>query len=143
MSAMSAAYEDLRRRAQRADEADDWPDALILELLGSVADYVKRIGDHRDSAHYRADKSGDLVMSALRVQREAVFAYARSERGDDDAADRELERAAKALAEVAGAVEGALWAVAQGWASGLPVDGLVRAAKALTAAVEAQELDRW
>jgi hypothetical protein len=143
VSALSAAFDDLRRRAQQADEAGDWRERLILEPLASVADYVKRIGEHGVSAHYRADKAGDLVASALRVQREAVLAYARSERGEDDAADDELHRAARALAQAAVAVEQALWSMARGWADGLPVDGLLRAAQALSAAVEAQAADRW
>lgn len=143
MSALFVAYAELCRRAQQADEAGDVCERLILEPLASVADYVKRIGDHGGSAHYRADKAGDLVYSAVRVQREAVLVYAWSERGEDEAGDAELAWAAKALAEVAAAVERALWATARGRATGLPVNDLVRAAQALTAAVEAEEADRW
>lgn len=75
-SPLAAAYEDLLVRCQICDDAEDWHERSILEHLADVADYVKRVGDHPDSSHYRAEKSGPLIDAAIRVQRQAMLAYA-------------------------------------------------------------------
>lgn len=136
MSALEHAYDELRRRTQQADTAGDWQERCILEPLASVADHVKRIGDHRDSAHYRADKSGPLVTAALRVQREALAAYVAGQWGDDSPAADAIEATADALDDAAAAVLKALWLIAHAGPQSLPTPGLAEAAGALSAAVD-------
>lgn len=136
MSALEAAYDDLRRRVRAADRAGDWQERSILDPLASVADYVKRIGDHGASAHYRADKAGDLVWWALRLEREALVAYARDERGDNATEDA-LERAAEVRARAAQTATKALWLVARTGPRRLPLEALERAATSLSVAVDA------
>jgi hypothetical protein len=134
VSALADAYEDLCRRVQRADRAGDWRERSILEPLADVADYVKRIGDHRDSAHYRADKAGPLVWWAIRVQREAHEAYAPG----DDATAEAIGRASRALSDAADAVNKALWLISRnGGQAAVPTDRLAGAAEALSQTVDA------
>lgn len=100
---------DLARRANLADEAGHAQEWAVLAHLASIADMVCRIGDHPDSAHYRAEKSGPLLRSAAYLQLECLRAYL----GDaDDDADAELERATDALEKVHAAVGRAMWATA-------------------------------
>src|SRR6266545_4171416 len=67
---------------------------------------MKRIGDHADSPRCRADKSGPLVHSAIRLQREALLGYCGWPDDTDD--DREL----RAIAKLTGNRAIVLWAVA-------------------------------
>ncbi|HET7487956.1 MAG TPA: hypothetical protein VFJ85_08510 [Acidimicrobiales bacterium] len=108
-STLDAARRDLARRAQEADRRGQ--EASLLRCLESVADMVCRIGDHPDSAHYRASKAGSLLEAAIRLHGECVAAYA------DPAITPELERATEQLERVADVVGAAMWsrvAAAQG-----------------------------
>ena len=110
-SPLDVARRDLARRAQALDESGPWQERLILSHLASVADMVCRIGDHDHSSHYRADKSGPLVRSALAVETECMRAYAGTD--GDDQADFELFRAAEVLEKVADAVRLTMWVTAR------------------------------
>jgi len=107
VSALEQAHADLRARSAAADRAGDWREARLLEALGGVADYVKRIGDHPGSAHYRADKAGDLVIDAVHVLRLAFLAYAGWPQDTPQAAA--IRGAVDALQTTCRAVERALW----------------------------------
>jgi hypothetical protein len=142
VSALEAAYDDLRRRAAAADRVGDWREWSILEPLTSVADYTKRVGDHPGSAHYRAGKAGDLVAAALRVEREAFLAYERSQHAAIDLGvaspeEAEIDRLARLGDVVATVVRRALWATCMYGPIDLPVARLERAAMVLDAAVDA------
>lgn len=133
MSALSDAEAELVRRAQRAHRAGDWQERSVLEPLAHVADYVKRVGDHPDSAHYRADKAGPLVWWAIRVQRAAHEAYAPG----DEATAEAIGRATKALSAAADAVNQALWLISRnGAGAAVSTDRLAGAAEALSHAVD-------
>lgn len=106
---LDLARSDLARRASLADEAGDANEWALLEHLASIADMVCRIGDHPESAHYRAEKSGPLLRSAAYLQLECLRAYLGD--ADDDAA-AELEQATDALEKVHDAVTRAMWASA-------------------------------
>jgi hypothetical protein len=71
VSTVARTHQELIERARAADRIGA-ADARLWESLASVADYLRRIVDHGDSRHYRADKAGELVASALRVQRDAM-----------------------------------------------------------------------
>jgi len=133
---------DLRARTAAADAAGDWRERQVLSPLTDVADHVKRIGDHPDSVHYRADKAGPLVHGALRVQNEALLAYA-GWPDEDNGATRVIEDATQALTEVAEAVRRAMWSAAGSTNDpDRPAGTLYRSdAAALTAA--ARDLARW
>ncbi len=107
---LDQARTDLAQRAQAADEAGDWRERNLLAPLAGVADMVCRIGDHTHSAHYRADKAGALVESALRVEQRALSAYGGVDVDDDD---HRIDAAAEVLATVARAVRSYTWAVAR------------------------------
>ncbi|MGH9209870.1 MAG: hypothetical protein ACRD2C_04220 [Acidimicrobiales bacterium] len=132
MSALEAAYMDLRQRSAAADRAGNWREARILEALCGVADYVKRVGDHPDSAHYRADKAGDLAQSAVWVLRQSFMAYAGWPVDTDQY--RAIAAASDTLETVARAVEVALWRIAPGggalWQS--DADQITEAARAVS-----------
>jgi hypothetical protein len=76
MSVLDEAWRDLAARCNAVGEAGDWDEQSILGPLADVADQVCRIGDHRESAHYRADKAGALLLAAIRVQRETLLGFA-------------------------------------------------------------------
>jgi hypothetical protein len=75
VTALEAAHRELSERRARLDHLD-WHDQLdaagkrerqVLAALEGVADYVKRIGDHPSSSHYRASKASPLVADAIEV----------------------------------------------------------------------------
>jgi hypothetical protein len=110
VSALGAAQDELDRRARIAERADA-DDRNVMAALASVADYVRRIGDH-DSRHYRAEKAGDLVEAALRVERQAVVLYG----GGEELADEWVNLIYdlhQVLEAVVGQVSGAMWAAAR------------------------------
>lgn len=108
-SALDAARIDLASRLQLAYDHDDYVEAALLSPLAGVADMVCRIGDHRQSAHYRADKSGDLVLDALRTRDEAMIGHAHtSEAGDA------IHEATELVLKLERAMESALWTIARG-----------------------------
>jgi hypothetical protein len=107
---LDLARQDLARRARLADEDGDAQECALLQHLASITDMVCRIGDHPESAHYRADKSGPLLRSAADLQLECLRAYLG---GDDDAeAEVELKEATEALEKVHTAVRRVMWAIA-------------------------------
>jgi hypothetical protein len=133
VSALERAHDELVARLQRAERAEDWPECSILDPLADVADYVKRIGDHPESAHYRADKAGELVWWAVRVQHAAHEAYAPG----DDATGEAIEHTTKALRAAGEAVNAALWLISRnGGRAAVSTDRRVGAAEALGHAVE-------
>jgi DNA modification methylase len=73
---LDAAREHLSRRLVSLDHSQTWRERAIISPLFDVADMVCRVGDHPDSLHYRADKSGDMVSAALRVRGVAFEQYA-------------------------------------------------------------------
>lgn len=107
---LEVARRELARRALAADERGDWQETAILFHLTTVADMMCRIGDHGDSAHYRADKVANLVDAALALEAECLNAYL-GDGCDETAAD--LERASRVLRGVAEAVRGAMWSFAR------------------------------
>jgi hypothetical protein len=133
MSALGQAHDELVARVQQAERAGDGRERAILDPLADVADYVKRIGDHPQSAHYRADKSDALVWWAIRVQRAAHEAHAPG----DDATGEAIEHTTKALRVAAEAVMKALWLISRnGGRAAVSTDRLAGAAEALGHAVE-------
>ena len=105
-SPLELARQDVARRALAAEDADEWGERAVLGRLAVVADMACRIGDHADSAHYRAEKAGTLVEAALGVELECLNAYLGE--GCDEAAG-ELEQASRAVESVAEAVRSAMW----------------------------------
>ena len=108
---LDVARADLDQRLNAADRAGDWREYEILSPLASVADMVCRIGDHPDSAHYRASKAGPLVDAALRVHLACMQAYLGADAGP---AVDELAKAHDIVGQVVGAVRTVMWAIAQG-----------------------------
>lgn len=139
-SPLDVARQDLARRVQALDDSPRWQERAILSSLATVADMVCRIGDHDHSTHYRADKSGDLVTAALRVELESLRAYAETDDRFEDAADRQLNAAAEVLESVAGAVRLVLWTVAR-QSNGQGAEMYRSDADQIRSAVAA--LDRW
>ena len=113
-SILDAARQDLALRRDAADRAEHWQERNILAELADVADMVCRIGDHTHSSHYRAEKSGPLVVSAIRVERECLRAYELAA-GDPAGAgcDDSIDQAAEVLEYVARAVRRAMWVAAR------------------------------
>lgn len=112
MTALDAAHTDLAARIAAADRAGDWQERSVLEPLATVADHLRRVADHPDSAHYRADKTGALVAGAIKAQEEAFWAYAGWP--DDDTEPAHLIAAAtKVLQQVTWAARVVLWQAAQ------------------------------
>lgn len=140
MSPLEAAYMDLRARTAVADAAGDWQERQVLAPLADVADHVKRVGDHRDSSHYRADKAGVLVDAALRVQRETMLAYA-GWPDDDHPVTRAIEDATKVLSSVVEAVRRAMWSAGAGDSYGL--DGALYRSDAEAVTAAGREFSRW
>lgn len=117
---LDVARADLARRAQEANARDEYQERAVLAHLADVADMVCRIGDHPDSAHYRASKAGPLLDAAINVQRECFKAYA----GDaDTVATEQMERAHDVLGQVADAVRSVMWSFAARGGEGLDRDG--------------------
>jgi len=106
---LEVARADLLRRTHEADERGDWQERNVLAHLATVADMVCRIADHPDSTHYRAEKAGPLLDAAVRLQGECLNAHLL---GADEHAVGRLERATEVLAQVADAVQPAMWAIA-------------------------------
>jgi hypothetical protein len=73
---LDEARRDLSARCSAVGDAGDWAEQSILGPLADVADHVCRIGDHAESAHYRADKAGALLAAAIRLQRETLLGFA-------------------------------------------------------------------
>ena len=110
MTALGAAQDELDLRARVAERAEA-ADRNVIAALASVADYVRRIGDH-DSRHYRAEKAGDLVEAALRVERQAVVLYGGGEELGDEWVNL-IYDLHQVLEAVVGQVSGAMWAAAR------------------------------
>lgn len=106
---LEVARADLLRRTHEADERGDWQERNVLAHLATVADMVCRIADHPDSTHYRAEKAGPLLDAAVRLQGECLNAHLL---GADEHAAGRLEQATEVLAQVADAVQPAMWAIA-------------------------------
>ena len=89
MSVLERARTHLSDLAIAADRAG-LPTSSLLSSLQSVGDMVCRIGVNEASAEpsrrYTAEKSGDLVLAAVRVQREALVLHAAARAGADLAA---------------------------------------------------------
>lgn len=120
MTTLEDARQDLAKRYQAADAAGDFAERDVLNPLADVADYVCRIGDHRDSAYYSADKAGALLHAAIRLQRETLTRYA-----DDEGirAAEQIEDGARRLDELAEVVIAMMWDLARG--NEVSLDGLV------------------
>jgi len=126
------------------DAVDDWREHTLLAPLVDVADYVKRIGDHADSAHYRAEEAGCLMRSAIAVQCQALIAYAGWP--DHGPACATINEAHELLETVASAVEAVAWSAAQATKEDVDrpgpyaadVDQLRSAARAMLAWAEGQ-----
>jgi hypothetical protein len=73
---LDEARQDLAARVTAVGATGDWDEQSILAPLADVADHVCRVGDHRESAHYRADKAGALLSAAIRLQRETLLGFA-------------------------------------------------------------------
>jgi len=110
-TSLADAHRELVERCRMADAVDDWRERTLLGPLVDVADYVKRIGDHADSAHYRAEKAGCLMRSAIAVQCQALMAYAGWP--DDGPAYATLDKAHELLETLASAVEAVAWSTAR------------------------------
>lgn len=106
-SVLPSARDELLERCRLADAAGDWQEREILSLLADVADYLKRIGNHRDSTHYRAEKAGALLHAAIRVERETLLAYAGWPEESDD--ERAIMEASELLEDIIGQVRAAMW----------------------------------
>jgi hypothetical protein len=141
VSALDAARRDLSRQAHLADGDEH----RILSPLATVADMVCRIGSHADSAHYRADKAGDLVDAALLVELACLEAFI-----DDDDDERDvaaavaatarldvLDRASDLVKAVVADARRVMWVAAR--ATGMELDGRDVARLRRTAA----EFARW
>lgn len=109
-TALEVARSDVARRALAAEEDGDWTERAVLAHLATVADMVCRIGDHPDSAHYRAEKAGPLLDAAIDLQWQCLNAYVGE---GDEKVGGDLEHANDALHRVATAVRTAMWALAR------------------------------
>lgn len=146
-TSLSDAHSELVERCRLADAIDDWRERTLLAPLIDVADYVKRIGDHPDSAHYRAEKAGALLQAAIRLHCQALMAYAGWPEGgaDDGPACATIDMAHELLENLAVAVEAVGWSTARAanedQSSARPyrsdVDQLRQAAKAALAWTDA------
>lgn len=141
--ALEAAYMDLRQRSAAADRAGDWRERCVLEPLTDVADYVKRVGDHGDSAHYRADKASELTAAAVRLLRETFLAYANWP-DDAESAGGAVVQATRALDAALEAVNRALWCIGHA-VSDVRADkpDAVLASDAAAIAAAARRFDSW
>jgi hypothetical protein len=106
-SALAAAHDDLVRRCHAAERAGDWPEGVVLSALVDIADYVKRIGDNPDSAHYRAEKAEALLTAAIRLHRDALLAYGGWP--EDDPNEDAVHTASRLLDDVAQHVQQTMW----------------------------------
>lgn len=106
-SALAEAHNELLARCHAAERAGDWCEAATLSALVDVADYLKRIGDNPDSAHYRAEKAGALLDAAIRVQRTAMLSYGGWP--EDDANEHAVVAASRLLERTADHVGQAMW----------------------------------
>jgi hypothetical protein len=140
VSTLEAAFKDLLERSAAADRAGDSQERSVLSPLAGVADHVMRVADHPDSSHYRADKSGELVRSALRVQEEVFWAHA-GQPDDNSPAGQVIDDACRALNGVLDAVRVVLWRATVAGRAGRPVELSSTSASELRAA--AQVLVRW
>ena len=140
MSVLEQARTHLTDLALAADR-DSLPTSSLLSSLQSVGDMVCRIGGNEasfgPSRHYTADKSGDLVIAALRVQREAFVLYAAAEAGVDEAA-ADVENVIFELSDLLETVTSALTRQMWGCSKALPVyrsdaDAVGKAARQLAA----------
>ena len=104
---LAAAHNDLLRRCHDAERAGDWQEAVILSALVDVADYVKRIGDNPDSAHYRAEKAGTLLTAAIRLHRDALLAFGGWP--EDDASEQAMDSASRLLHDAARNAQQTMW----------------------------------
>ena len=106
---LDLARADLERRLHAADGRNDGPEAAVLRPLAEIADMVCRIGDQPYSAHYRAEKAGPLMASAVKLQVTCLANYAGSA---DERARAALDEAGEVLGDVGRAVRDAMWAIA-------------------------------
>ncbi len=111
VSALAVAHRHLVDRCSASDDVGDWRERAVLGPLADVADYVKRIGDHPELVHYRAEKAGALLHAAVRLQREALLAYAGWPEGGDE--ERRIIEAADLLEAVARELQADMWLAAR------------------------------
>jgi hypothetical protein len=111
MSVLDAARRELAARSCATGEAGDWAEQSVLAPLADVADHVCRIGDHDESAHYRADKAGSLLAAAVRVQCETLLGYAGWPEGSPE--ERAIVDAFDQLEEVRQAIGIVTWTAAR------------------------------
>lgn len=114
-TSLTDAHSELVERCRLADAMDDWRERTLLTPLVDVADYVKRIGDHPDSAHYRAEKAGALLRAAIHLHCQALMAYAGWPEGgaDDGPACAIIDMAHELLEDLAVAVGDVVWSTAR------------------------------
>jgi hypothetical protein len=104
---LAAAHDDLLRRCHAAERAGDWQEGTILSALVDVADYLKRIGDHPESSHYRAEKAGALLSAVIRLHRDVLLAYGGWP--EDDTNERAVLTGSRLLEDVTEHVRQAMW----------------------------------
>jgi hypothetical protein len=110
VSTLEQAQGELQRRGWRADEVRA-PDAALWSSLASVADYLRRLAEV-ESPFYRAEKSFELVRSAMSAQTEALLLVGGDGLGDDwYELVTELH---EAVSKVVLQVGLAMWATAEG-----------------------------
>jgi hypothetical protein len=115
-----AAQQELERRYRQADADGDWRERWFLTELVDVADYTRRLALPTTSAHYRAEKSGDLAAAADRVQKVALVGFAGWPENTDpeDSRTHPTEQAIHDAFEILGNVRAAVrtgaWLAASG-----------------------------
>lgn len=102
-STLDAAREEMWQRVFATEKVEDWPLRDVLAPLAEVADYVCRIGDHTDSAHYQVSKAGPLVHSAMRVRANAF------ERFDSRRVGECADKMAEVLIALEASMAACLW----------------------------------
>jgi hypothetical protein len=97
-----------RHLRQLAEGASDGDRAALLNELAWLVDHVRRIAQSPSNyGHYRAEKAGVLLSSALRVHRLSLEDYAAPRAGT--LPGTELRRTAEVLETVAGAARQVMW----------------------------------
>ncbi len=109
---LQAAHDELAARYHAADDSDDWPERNILAPLVDVADHLKRVANGTGD-HYRAGKTGPLVVAAHAAQLQTFRGYAaRPPDGTDG--QQALDSAAELLDDLTTVIRVAMRATARG-----------------------------
>lgn len=106
--------------AALASAEHDWDRAQFLGALANIADHTRRVMLDTASPHYRADKAGPIVASALKVQRATMFAYAGVPEVVSGPASN-LERTTSHLAEIAETFRSVMWSLSRSVSGSSPV----------------------